>query len=493
MKPHHILLFILVVIISLIGLSIFFPKEGIDIEMRRLYFISMDEILHSDNTQPQGLERLLAIEEELRQQRLQDSTCTDVLSHYAAFFESSPIRIDLPDDDLDFFNDLFAAMDSSLIRGETVRILHYGDSQMEADRITGHIRQYLQDKFGGNGPGLLPVVPLPSFSMKQTASESIIGYIVDGTFQNKATHNRYGVMGQFGHINGAGSISVRARKEKEVYEGGRKFQKEVYERVRKFQNIQLFVGRDNNFSAQMTVNREKTRLKADVANVSPITVHSWNFDEPVTSFSLSMTGKGELYGIAVDGAAGVAVDNIPFRGSAGTFFTSLEQSVVKAMFKHLNVRLILLEFGGNVIPYASSDKAVTDYSNIMLKQITYLQTLYPEAKILVMGVADMSTKIKGRLTTYPYLEALNEAMKEIALQNGAAFWNMYEAMGGKDSMIEWVNHSPALAVSDYVHFTLEGCERIASLFYETLMVYYDYYKFVTDNKGLVCEKTQSQD
>ncbi|MCL1967368.1 MAG: hypothetical protein FWF67_05755 [Fibromonadales bacterium] len=443
----------------------------------------MGEILHGDDiqSQPQSLERLLAIEEELRQQRSRDSICTDVLSNYTTFFESSPIRIDLPDNDLSFFNDLFTDMDSSLTRGETVRILHYGDSQIEADRITNYIRQYLQDRFGGNGPGLLPVAPLLSFSMKQTISESIEGFIVDGTLQNKATHNRYGLMGHFGYINGTGSVSIRARKEKDVYEG-----------VRKFHNIQLFVGREAGFYAQMTVN-EKTQLKADITKVSPITVYSWSLEEPIVRFSLYMGGRGELYGLAVDGTAGVAVDNIPFRGSGGTFFTSLEQSVVKAMFKQLNVRLILLEFGGNSVPHISSAKSVTDYSNSMLKQIIYLQSICPEAKILVIGVADMSTKVKGQLTTYPYLELLNETMKETALQAGAAFWNMYEAMGGKNSMIEWVNHSPALATSDYVHFTMQGCERIASLFCETLMVYYDYYKFITNNEGLICEKPQSQD
>jgi len=462
--------------LSLSLLSVVLPKEGIDIGVRKLYFIAMDDILHGDNAQPQSLERLRALEEKLRRRRTQDSVCIGALSYYADFFENSPIRIDLPDNDLNFFNDLFADMDSCLTRGETVRILHYGDSQIEADRITGSIRQYLQDKFGGNGPGLLPIVPLPSYSMNQTASEDIIGYVIDGTLRNKAAHNRYGVMGQFGYIDGSGSISVRARKEKEVYE-----------RVREFNNIRLFMGRAAHFSARMTVNG-KTQLKADIADASPLTVYSWNMEEPIMRFWLDMAGRGEIYGIAVDGTAGVAVDNIPFRGSSGTFFTSLEQSVAEAMFKHLNVRLILFEFGGNMVPDISSNKAVEDYGNNIVKQIKYLQTLCPNAKILMLGVADMSKKVDGKLTTYPYLELLNKTMKEAALQNGAAFWDVYEVMGGKNSIIQWVKHSPPLATSDYVHFTLQGCERIASLFCETLMVYYDYYKFVTSNKKSICEK-----
>jgi len=481
MKLHSVLIFFLIIMLSLSLLSVVLPKEGIDIGIRKLYFITMDEILNGDNTKPQSLERLQALEEELRRQRTQDSVYTEALSHYTDFFENGSIRIELPDNDFNFFNDLFVDMDSSLIRGETVRILHYGDSQMEADRITGYIRQYLQDKFGGNGPGLLPIVPLPSYSMNQTASENIIGYVIDGTLRNKAAHNRYGVMGQFGYIDGSGYISVRARKEKDVYE-----------RIREFNNIRMFVGRASRFSARMTVNG-KTQLKADIADASPLTVYSWNWEEPIVRFSLDMAGRGEVYGIAVDGTAGVAVDNIPFRGGSGTFFTSLEQSVAEEMFDQLNVRLILFQFGGNMVPDISNDKEVEDYVDNVIRQIKYLQTICPNAKILMLGVADMSKKINGKLTTYPYLELLNKTMKEAALQNGVAFWDVYEAMGGKNSMIEWVKHSPQLATSDYVHFTLEGCERIASLFCETLMVYYDYYKLITGNKKAICEKTQSQD
>jgi lysophospholipase L1-like esterase len=204
----------------------------------------------------------------------------------------------------------------------------------------------------------------------------------------------------------------------------------------------------------------------------------------VNRFSLQLSGSGEIYGIAADGISGVAVDNIPFRGSSGTFFSALDSTVMVSMLQHLNARLILLEFGGNIVPYTRTEKSIASYSKTMSDQIAYLRKICPEAKILLIGPSDMSTRVNGRLTTYPHLPHLIEAMKEAALQNGAAFWNMYEVMGGHDSMIEWVRHSPSLAGSDYIHFTNKGAERIAALFCETLMVYYDYYRFVTENNAI---------
>ena len=37
--------------------------------------------------------------------------------------------------------------------------MHYGDSQIEGDRISGRLRERLQSEFSGNGPGLFALIP----------------------------------------------------------------------------------------------------------------------------------------------------------------------------------------------------------------------------------------------------------------------------------------------------------------------------------------------
>jgi hypothetical protein len=90
----------------------------------------------------------------------------------------------------------------------------------------------------------------------------------------------------------------------------------------------------------------------------------------------------------------------------------------------------------------------------------------------------MSKTINGKLQTYPILPQMVSAMQETALSNGAAFWNMYEVMGGENSMLAWVKERPALASSDYIHFTPKGADKIAELFYEAFNNYYEYYKLL---------------
>ena len=52
-------------------------------------------------------------------------------------------------------------------------------------------------------------------------------------------------------------------------------------------------------------------------------------------------------------------------------------------------------------------------------------------------------------------------------------------MGGYNSMPSFVNADPALASTDYVHFTELGVNLVAEMFYNALML--EYRKYSSDN------------
>ena len=75
-----------------------------------------------------------------------------------------------------------------------MHILHYGDSQIEGDRMTGYIRQKIQNQFGGNGPGLIPATNVyTTNTFKQTFSPNFMRYTCFGL--EKLKNRRYGTMG----------------------------------------------------------------------------------------------------------------------------------------------------------------------------------------------------------------------------------------------------------------------------------------------------------
>lgn len=88
----------------------------------------------------------------------------------------------------------------------------------------------------------------------------------------------------------------------------------------------------------------------------------------------------------------------------------------------------------------------------------------------------MATNHNGNMETYPYLEDVINALKEAANEECVAFWDMYAAMGGRNSIVKWVKNNPQLAGGDYIHFTPRGAKEIANMLYSTIQLYYQQYR-----------------
>jgi hypothetical protein len=146
MKSYKTLLFIALVLAILGGICYVYPKEGLSVGGVDLHFPTLTKIL---NPQRQlDVEAYLARQDSLEavMQTKQDS-----LEHYRRQIDSSDIRFWFPGGDDTFFDDLFAQLEQTQQTGRTIRIVHYGDSQIEMDRMTNRLRAYMQNRFGGGG------------------------------------------------------------------------------------------------------------------------------------------------------------------------------------------------------------------------------------------------------------------------------------------------------------------------------------------------------
>jgi hypothetical protein len=90
----------------------------------------------------------------------------------------------------------------------------------------------------------------------------------------------------------------------------------------------------------------------------------------------------------------------------------------------------------------------------------------------------MSKLSEGIYETYPFLPYCVEKMKEATTSAGAAYWNLYAAMGGRNSMPSWVEKG--LAGRDYIHFSNGGAKIASQLFYNALMAEYNKWKGSTE-------------
>ena len=79
------------------------------------------------------------------------------------------------------------------------------------------------------------------------------------------------------------------------------------------------------------------------------------------------------------------------------------------------------------------------------------------------------------MSTNPSVPLIVEAQKEAARKSKVAFFNLYEAMGGRNSMVEWVEELQ-YANKDYVHFNHKGAKNAANLIHEFLINEYEEFK-----------------
>ena len=458
MKARHVVLFILGVFILLGALWYAFPAKGVRVGGKTLRFASREKAIQDRMQKQLDLDSLLnAMEQRFAMQQ-------DTLAYYKEFFFENPDRIYLPDDDYTFFDPVFRAFEEARDSGITVRVAHYGDSQIELDRISSNLREALQERFGGLGTGMFPALTTtPMASISRSSSGSLASYkmIADSTARY-ASHYRYGPLAQVVGMYGPATITLRPLT-----------QKSALDHVRSFSSVSLLYGNaSEDFTAEAV--SDTLRPQARIDTLGGVTWTTWKFSRPVDKAVLRLNGRAEIYGVSTDGDGGVTVDNIPMRGSTGVILTRIDTTMLKASYELDGTRLIILQFGGNFVPASGSSKAISGYMDQVREQIAYFQNAAPAAKVMFIGPSDMAVFTEeGDIVSYRRLPELVDSLKAVSLGCGAAYWDLYRMMGGKNSMSQWVRRG--YAGPDYVHFTPSGAKIVGETLSRSLLTYHDFY------------------
>jgi hypothetical protein len=100
----------------------------------------------------------------------------------------------------------------------------------------------------------------------------------------------------------------------------------------------------------------------------------------------------------------------------------------------------------------------------MSKLISKLKEAFPETPIMLLSVSDRSKRLQGQYVTMPVIPLLIQAQEKIAFENKLLFWNLFDAMGGENSMAAFANSIPALANKDYTHLNFAGGRKVGLSF-----------------------------
>lgn len=347
-------------------------------------------------------------------------------------------------------------------RKDFVRILHFGDSQIENDRITSTLRRFFQTDFGGKGPGLLPLF----------ASYHALQPTVSGAWHTvKAEKNsRRGNYGIYDANLTCPPLQSLVRSKKKVagtleYRFPENFNAPF---------LDVLVHEDLSASAlRITEDGKPVAAEAllETFGQKRLTYPLWPGIRKL-KLEVELRKNHTLYALAANDTVGVSVDNIAVRGGAGTVFTPNNRRFLVDQYMLLNTGLIIYQFGVNALKNPSAQNHDYGYFRmLLLQELTYIRAQMPDVPVIVVGVAD---KPQGGLRAGQIsdVEQIRQIQKEVAFQTGCIYWDLCEAMGGKNSMKRWADASPALVSSDYVHFTEQGAEVVGTLFYKAFLNQY---------------------
>jgi len=493
MKPTKILQFLLTIFVILTILSFIFPTNGIMISKSIiLHFPKFSDIFTLNKKEYADISELFT-------KKNSDSISLNVNIDSLLVNKSSEILnnntkniqpIEFPTSDSNALFPFFEYLADGKCKDNSLHILHFGDSQIEGDRITSYLRLKLQNKFGGNGVGLIfPISVTPSQAFKAEIRGNWQKKTMLGLKEVNPNYNKYGIFFSFIQLLNSKNDSSLNLAENEgeikITLNNSKASNQNKQTARLFysnpiDNTLTKVKMNYHIYKEITLEATRNLGIADIECSDIIKNIEFKFE--------NTPNNPCIYGISIESSNGLYIDNVPLRGSSGYGFTQNNFELLRQFLNSLNTKLIIMQFGVNAVP-ENENTIIPEYSyyeKAFYKQLVLLKKAKSDLSIIVIGVSDRSRKKVEDYETNPNIHNIRKAQRNAAFKAGCAYWDLFEAMGGENSMPSWVFSKPSLANKDFTHFNDRGAKLVAEMFYNSLML--EYYKYINNRNKLFISK-----
>ncbi len=398
----------------------------------------------------------------------QSTETTKQIPDFTKIDTSKIQRIDYPEHAQEFI----AQLKSNLQSGQC-RIIHYGDSQIEGDRMSAYIRNRLQGQYGGSGPGFIPIVQVyQQISANVTPSANWVRYAAFDPTQERFPHKKYGAYTSLSRFTPAYNIEEDSLLIETLNITKASIDispsKRSYGLLRNFTNIGLHYGNVQS-PTSIKIYNDGVLIKSD-SLIAGDDYHKFgiNLSSSPGNLKIELEAKisPDFYGLTLDGSSGISLDNVAMRGASGTVFASMDSENFSQMYQQLQPKVLIFQYGGNSVPYLKDSTEVKNYAGYLKNHLNWVRRKTNNASVIFIGPSDMTTTENGKFITYKLLPYLDNVLRETCNQNNMAYWSMFNAMGGENAMQHWVDQG--LAASDYTHFSPSGTKVVSELFFLAL-------------------------
>lgn len=342
-----------------------------------------------------------------------------------------------------------------------VRIVHIGDSHIQADFLSGLMRRNLQAFFGNAGRGLIfPYQLARSNTPTDISSKSNVAWKFNRVAHPKILINS-GVSGyviQTANLSANMDINLRAEEnDSSLY----------------FKRLQFFI--DSNKTTSWALHAENNTVAYFINNDSAAiqdsiaipAYHEVVLDNLAHQFSLTALPTNALksfYGVSLQNdEAGVLYHSIGVNGSR------YEQYNIASLFWQqlagLQADLYIISLGTNEAQAVIFNES--DFRQQLSQMVAHIKNINPAAAILITTAADY---FKGKKANN-VLKQLNTSLTYYCNENRLPLWDLYRVTNGYGSCYGWF--SKKLMNKDKIHFTADGYRLQGQLLFNALAKEYN--------------------
>lgn len=342
-------------------------------------------------------------------------------------------------------------LNNSKYNGEQIRFAFLGDSFIEGDIMTADIRNKLQSSYGGRGVGFVPIASV-SAKFRTTIKHSFEGW---KTFNNvkykQADWTKFMLSGcYFTPTEEGAKVTYNCPQNSEL--------------LSSVPNAKLLFINEKHTKLTVKINSNEPKIFTPESSSK---MQCIEFNDDIKSIELTVNDIDGFigYGVVFNDNSGVSVDNFSVRGSSGAVLFSTNKTLCDQMKEFVRHDVIVLQYGLNVV--SSETTNYNYYKKHMTEVVKQIKGYYPESIIIIMSISDRGMKSNNEVVTMPGIASMVNVQREIAQSTGIVFWDTFSAMGGKNSMQNFVQNS--MANKDYTHINKAGGKRIAEAFVNSLL------------------------
>lgn len=334
-----------------------------------------------------------------------------------------------------------------------VRIAFYGDSFIEADILTSELRKLLQNTYGGEGVGFLPMRSDRNDKYRNTVALSQAGWREFEMVSPKADASQLGIAGLYLHATPQAYTEVQAKPD---------MQPQTWE-----QHLVYYSKGIEQTMPEWRCEVGESTLPVRVTQHGSVCVAQAEQRTNRVRWQLQATTREAAYwGMSIEGKGGIVLDNFSMRGETGLSLSKLSAARLADFQAARPYDLIILQYGLNIVTNKQMESHT--YFEQMRVVVATLKQAFPTTSILVFGISDRAQRQHGTYATMPNLLDYAQQQRQWAADEGLAYWDTYAAMQYDGGIVGFVNATPRCAALDYTHVNHAGGARIAKHLYAAL-------------------------